>query len=434
MRRILAACLLLLLWAAPVHAQQTTIDIVDETAEGLASQTVYVHPDAEDELSESDAQDLRDRIFEISSETGAIYLAVLPEEARQQAGGSAEQLLSLIADQVQREGTYGLVVGREFRAGSTDFEAGVAGAVADEAVAGAQGGSVADVLNGFLDGMERAAAGDVPGEESGGSGIPVLPILLIGGAGLWMFSSARKKRRLREEEARQVAEVKEAALDDLVALGEDLRALDLDVSMPNVDAAAKNDYVTALDAYQSASERLDQARYLNEIEPIVRTIDDGRYAIACSRARLEGKPLPERRPPCFFDPRHGMSVRDVMWAPPGAMARDVPACEEDARLVESGQDPAGREVNVGGRSTPYWNAPGYYGPWAGAYFGGFGLFEGMLLGSMLGGMGPFGWGMGGWGGHSDGGGSGGDFGGGWGGGDFGGGGGFGGGDFGGGDF
>ena len=50
---------------------------------------------------------------------------------------------------------------------------------------------------------------------------------------------------------------------------------------------------------------------------------------------------------------------------------------------------------VGGASTPYWNAPGYFGPWAGGYFGGFGFgggfLPGLLFGSMLGG-GMFGWG------------------------------------------
>ena len=46
----------------------------------------------------------------------------------------------------------------------------------------------------------------------------------------------------------------------------------------------------------------DDVRHVTEI------IEDGRYAIACVRARVAGDPLPTRRPPCFFDPRHGLSV------------------------------------------------------------------------------------------------------------------------------
>jgi hypothetical protein len=139
-------------------------------------------------------------------------------------------------------------------------------------------------------------------------------------------------------------------------------------------------------------------------------------------------------------------VRDVEWAPPGGAPRLVPACAADAQRVESGQDPAMREVEVGGRSMPYWNAPAYYGPWAGGFFGGFGgggFLGGLLLGEALGG--GFGWGGPGFfgsdydytGGGDWGGDMGGDIGGGFGGGDFGGdigGGDFGGGDFGGGDF
>jgi hypothetical protein len=175
-------------------------------------------------------------------------------------------------------------------------------------------------------------------------------------------------------------------------------------------------------------------------------LEAGRYSMSAAKAILEGQPVPEHRSPCFFDPRHGPSVEDVEWAPPDGAPRMVPACAADAQRIHDGLEPMARQVpaGAGGRATPYWNAPGYYGPWAGGYFGGFpmgGLFTGLLLGSFLGG---------GWGGYpayADGGGDGGggdsgdagggdagggDWGGGdWGGGDWGGGGDFGGGDFGG---
>lgn len=38
----------------------------------------------------------------------------------------------------------------------------------------------------------------------------------------------------------------ELAREDLVALGEDIRSLDIDVDMPGVDASAKRDYERAL--------------------------------------------------------------------------------------------------------------------------------------------------------------------------------------------
>ena len=85
----------------------------------------------------------------------------------------------------------------------------------------------------------------------------------------------------------------------------------------------------------------DDVRHVTEI------LDDGRYAIACVRARAAGEPLPTRRPPCFFDPRHGLSVTDVPWTPPGGATRDVPACALDAERVAAGADPDSRMVMVG---------------------------------------------------------------------------------------
>ena len=156
--------------------------------------------------------------------------------------------------------------------------------------------------------------------------------------------------------------------------------------------------------------------------------------MAAAQALLDGRKPPERRPPCFFDPRHGPSTRDVQWAPPGGTPRDVPACEADAQAVERGLEPASREVTADGRSVPYWNAPPYFGPWAGGYFmpfGGTGFLSGLFVGELLGGAyGGLGYGSWAGSGTSGGFGSWSDFGGGmhFGGGDFGGGGG-GGGDF-----
>ena len=231
---------------------------------------------------------------------------------------------------------------------------------------------------------------------------------------------------------REWEEVRASAQDDLVALGEDIRSLDVDIQMPDVSAEAKQRYEQALAAYQRASEIFDRAKRPEDLAPVSETLEEGRYAMAYTKAVLEGKPPPERTPPCFFDPRHGPSTEEVQWAPPDGAPRAVPACAADALRVKEGFDPHGRQVMVDGRPTDYWNAPGHYGPWAGGYFSGFGgggMLQSLLLGSALGaglglGAGALG-GMfdddegGGWGNGGD---DGGDFGGGdFGGGDFGGG-------------
>ena len=186
---------------------------------------------------------------------------------------------------------------------------------------------------------------------------------------------------------REWDEVHASARDDLVALGDDIRSLDVDIEMPNVSDEARDRYDQALQAYQRASEIFDRARRPEDLAPVTETLEEGRYAMAYAKAVLEGKPPPERRAPCFFDPRHGPSTEDVQWAPPGGSLRDVPACAADAIRIKEGFAPHGRQVSVDGRQTDYWNAPGHYGPMMGGYFNGFGggsLLSTLLVGSALG--------------------------------------------------
>jgi hypothetical protein len=172
-----------------------------------------------------------------------------------------------------------------------------------------------------------------------------------------------------------------------VALGDDIRTLDVDIQMPGVSDEAKQRYGQALEAYQRASDVFDRAKQPEDLAPVGETLEEGRYAMAYTKAVLEGKPPPEHRAPCFFDPRHGPSTEDVDWAPPNGSPRPVPACAADALRIKEGFDPHGRQVTVNGRPTDYWNAPGHFGPYAGGYFNGFGgggLLQTLLVGSVLG--------------------------------------------------
>ena len=191
-----------------------------------------------------------------------------------------------------------------------------------------------------------------------------------------------KSRREREWE-----EVRASAEEDLVALGDDIRSLDVDIEMPGVAAEARQRYEQAVEAYQRASDIFDRAKQPEDLAPVSETLEEGRYAMAYTKALLDGKPPPERRPPCFFDPRHGPSTEDVDWAPPGGTPRPVPACAADALRIKEGFVPHGRQVSVNGRPTDYWNAPRHYGPMMGGYFNGFGgggLMQTLLVGSVLG--------------------------------------------------
>lgn len=164
-----------------------------------------------------------------------------------------------------------------------------------------------------------------------------------------------------------------AALDeDITTFGGELRDLDLDVVGRELDAAAAADYTRALDAYDGSKNQLQRAHTDADVRRIAEILEDGRFAVACVKARVNGHPLPEKRPPCFFDPAHGPSTQNVRWAPPGGAVRDVPACAADVQKVTTGLDPSIRLVPMGARQVPYWENQ-QYAPWAQGYYGRYGM-------------------------------------------------------------
>jgi hypothetical protein len=452
MRSLLGLLLVLFVAGGPVAVARAQVQTqaqeqgeIGKAAAGLARDPVYVASGREALLSGAEAQALRERIER--GDAGPVYVAILPSAALAEAGGDPNEVVRQLAAELGRRGTYAVVAGNRFRAFSSTV--GGAGALATEALQAHGADGVAPTLDDFVARLADARAnGGANGGGSDGSGgtagggdaTGALVLLgLIGGGGALALTASRRRRQ-RAERA-QLDDLKAAARDDLVALGDDVRDVDLDVEMPSAHPRAREELARGLAAYEEAERRLDAARHPDDIATVTRTIDDGRQAMAACRALLDGREPPPRRLPCFFDPRHGPSVTDAEWAPPGGQPREVPVCAADAARLADGVEPATREVMAGGAMVPYYAAPAYFGPWAGGFFGGGSLFlPGLLAGTLLGGslFGPtMAWGSewgdgGGWG--DDGGGDdigGGDFGGGF--GDIGGGD-FGGGDFGGGDF
>jgi uncharacterized membrane protein YgcG len=296
--------------------------------------------------------------------------------------------------------------------------------------------------------QHEAGSGADSGSAASGSShlvrnllIALLIVVVLGVLGF--FAIWRPMRNRKRRELRELQEAKSAAQDDLIALSTAITDHDTDVSIQrNPEAAAEQ--AAALAAYERGTAALDAARRGSDMMAVSRAIAEGQYRLASAEALAAGQPRPERRPSCFFDPRHGMSVADTYWTPPdGGPGREVPVCAADLHRLERGIEPEIRQVEVNGQPVSYVNAG-----FAPSYWGGFGLgpglFTGFLLGEALSPGGLFGgpyygdqyYGDGGGYGPDSGGGDfeGGDFsGGGDGGGDFGGGD-FGGGDFGGGDF
>jgi hypothetical protein len=248
----------------------------------------------------------------------------------------------------------------------------------------------------------------------------VLALVAGGGAasyGAWRLRSLRGERRERAEE---LESVKKLAEEDVTIFGEQLKRLGEDLADRPLDQETRDDYQAALDAYERATFTAPQLRTIDEISKVIDTLATGRYSLACVRARVADRPVPELRVPCFFNPQHGPSVRDVMYTVPRRGTQRLPACSMCATRVKHKEKPEVRTVTVGSRRVAYWEAGAAYLPYSHGYFPGdatavalmtwqFGTAYGSPGDMPAGGIGDFGFGSGDFsGGGGDFGGGGGD--------------------------
>jgi hypothetical protein len=209
-----------------------------------------------------------------------------------------------------------------------------------------------------------------------------------------------KRRRIRL--GNEVAEVRALVEEDLRTLAADLRDLDVDLQAAEAEhPRAVNQYSRAYEQLERASDALEKATTVEDMAPVSSALESGRFAMDAARAMFEGHEPPRRRPPCFFDTRHGTSVDDVGWEPPTGPPRPVPACSACMQTIASGVQPQPRRVRAGGRMVPFYRAPPHFESWFGGYFGGAAadLVGGFPLGKALddgfvGGLNTFGGGYG----------------------------------------
>jgi hypothetical protein len=183
-------------------------------------------------------------------------------------------------------------------------------------------------------------------------------LLVLGGGGAWATRRWRVVHGQRDERARELEEARRLADEDVTAYGEQLRALDAELAGRSLDERTRDAHLAALEAYDHARGVVRGLAEPGEVSRVVDVLAGGRYAVACVRARSSGESVPELRVPCFFDPRHGPSVTDVVWTSPGRGTRSVPACAPDAARVRRREEPELRTVRLGGRRVPYWEAGG----------------------------------------------------------------------------
>ncbi|MFF3591951.1 hypothetical protein ACWDR2_32365 [Streptomyces sp. NPDC003631] len=433
---LLMAALTMLYGGVPRAEAATDVSTV---ATALRKGPVYVDPAASGQLSARDADALAKKIEDAGK---PVFVAVLP------ADYPTQNLFADLRTATGITGLYAIRLGDRFdaRADSSVLPR----TAVQNLVTSVRGESVKAQLDDFTDRALANVGGRAPSSWGGSARdggvsstalITVAVVLVAGATGA--YALVRRNRRRRDEEQRAALEKLRVVVDeDITAFGEELDRLDFHPGEQGADDAMREDYERALNAYDRAKSAMAAAERPEDVKAVTQALEDGRFSLAVLAARREGRALPERRPPCFFDPRHGPSVADATWTPAGGAAREVPVCAADRARLADGRDPAIREVETEYGRRPYWDAGPAYGPWAGGYFGG-GILPGLLVGTLLGSMmatpsyaADYGAGYGDFGGYTGGDVSGadfdpGDFGGGFG---DGGAGGFGGGDFGGGDF
>ncbi|WP_433404024.1 hypothetical protein [Streptomyces sp. CA-146814] len=392
----LLAGLLLIIAAAALAltspASAAPAATITDAAQALREDPVYVDPAARDQLSVADEKALETTIQNADK---PVFVAVLPDtEAFPEEG-----LLQTLRSDTGITGVYAIRLGDGFDAGA-DPQVMPERAVNNLTASVKNPATATDApaqLNAFVDRAVEQARGTAPASWSGGSGsadesgAPVSGLITLGalvaagGAGAYAISR-RNKRRKAEEERAALDKLRVVVDEDITAYGEKLERLDFHPAEPGADDTMRGDYERALDFYETAKTKMSKAEHPSDVRGVTQSLEDGRFSLAVLEARRTGKAIPARRPPCFFDPRHGPAVADVRWTPSGGAPREVPVCAADEVRLSQGEDPMSRMVDVGdGNRRPYWEAGPAYGPWAGGYFAG-GLLPGLLMGTMLGSM------------------------------------------------
>ncbi|MFI6157836.1 hypothetical protein ACIBCA_34700 [Kitasatospora sp. NPDC051170] len=378
---LVAALLGLLLALAPAASAAGGLS---DAAATLKKGQVYVAPTMQDRFSQAQADALTKKIEKADK---PIFIAVVPDSANKAT------ILTDLRTLVGIDGVYGVWRGSDGFLAKADkgaMSAGSAERLAG-AVSRADKGDINATLNDFVDQAVPQTKGHGVG-DSGSSSIAwvIIPLVLVALAGAGVFFLFRRAKKRKEEQARaELEQLRRVVDEDITAFGTELERLDFNPRASDADDAQRADYSSALDSYEKSKRLMDEAKKPEDVKQVTEAIEDGRFQLATLAARRDKRPLPERRPPCFMDPRHGPSVKDVDWAPAGGSPRPVPVCQADADRVAAGLDPAVRTVDTEHGPQPYWNAGPAYAPYAGGYYSGFGgggLLPGLLVGTMLGSM------------------------------------------------
>ncbi|MDI2127648.1 hypothetical protein [Yinghuangia seranimata] len=379
--------LLLALVLLPLTGGSAGAAGISDIAAHLRTDPVYTEPAASDVLPPATADALRTTIRDSGK---PVFVVAVPADSPLASAGSRAAVLTALREQVGRPGVYAVAVGRTFDAAAdaSVIPPAELATLKSDSLAAHQGDGPG-LFTQFVDGaVQHAGTGgssssaqrDRGSSWSGAVVVTALAAAVFGG--LFLYRRRGRRRRAAEERA-ELEQVRPTVDEDITAYGEALSQAAFDPGAAYADDAMRADWTTALDAYDAAKSAMKRARSPGDIRAVAEALDAGRFALATLEARRAGAPLPERRPPCFFDPRHGPSVRDVEWSPADGAPRTVPVCAADAARLADGVAPDARQVDTPDGRRPYWDAGPAYAPWAMGWYGAM-MLPGLLLGTSLG--------------------------------------------------
>lgn len=192
-------------------------------------------------------------------------------------------------------------------------------------------------------------------------------LLAVAGGAARRSLGARRERRLQASDQLRLS--RRAAEEDVTRFGEELTELHFETLTTELDQDMGRDYRQALDSYERAKELLRSVEAPEDVRSVTAKLEDGRFAQACLLARRDDESLPERRPPCFFNPNHGPARTDVMWAPPGGVEREIPVCMMCVHRLEEQEAPEIKLVRLGNRRVPWFMSGPAYEHYALGYYG-----------------------------------------------------------------
>src|SRR3954451_16963159 len=118
----------------------------------------------------------------------------------------------------------------------------------------------------------------------------LIVVVLIGVAVAVATTVARSNQRkaLEQRRAADLEAVTKVAYEDVTRFGEELQRLDSDLLTESLDEPTRQDYQRALDSYESAKDSMTRLTRSEDVKHVTEALEDGRYAVACVRARVAG--------------------------------------------------------------------------------------------------------------------------------------------------